>query len=249
MALRKASSSEQFIRGLRPCPARVCKPVILSASKRFTQPLTLWAVISVCPPTQTELKPSDLSKTARQRIRKQWLCPLRKPKVNSFRLKSAYGYINIETGKILALHHNSVARYIKLYKEKGMEGLYETRYHRQVIEMGAYKETIVENLTQNPVGSIAQAIDRIKSLTGIERKPTQVRNFMHRHGFKYRKLGAIPGKVNREKQKQFMQEVLNPAIVQAEKSGIELLFCDATHFTLSYGVVSSQDIFKNFSRS
>ncbi len=83
MALRTASSSEQSIMGLRPCPARVCKPLIPSASNRFTQPLTLWAVISVCSPTHAELNPSDLSNTARQHIRKQWLAPVRKPSVSS----------------------------------------------------------------------------------------------------------------------------------------------------------------------
>lgn len=88
MALRTASSSEQSIMGLRPCPGRVCKPSIPSVSNRFTQPLTLWAVISVSSPTRTELRPSDLSNTARQRIRKQWLSPVRKPNLRSFRSDS-----------------------------------------------------------------------------------------------------------------------------------------------------------------
>ena len=87
-ALRTASSSEQSMMGLRPCPGRVCKPLIPSDVNRFTQPLTLCAVISVCSPTQTELKPSDLSNTARQRMRKQWLSPLRKPKHSSNRSDS-----------------------------------------------------------------------------------------------------------------------------------------------------------------
>lgn len=95
IALRTASSSEQSIIGLRPCPGRVCKPWTPSASNRFTQPLTLWAVISVCSPTRTELKPSDLSNTARQRMRKQWLSPLRKPKASAFRSDSVNGSILI----------------------------------------------------------------------------------------------------------------------------------------------------------
>ena len=88
MALRTASSSEQSIMGLRPCPARVCSPLKPSDSKRFTQPLTLWAVISVCSPIWMELKPSDLSNTARQRMRKQWLSPKRKPRISSLRSDS-----------------------------------------------------------------------------------------------------------------------------------------------------------------
>lgn len=93
MALRTASSSEQSMMGLRPCPGRVCKPLIPSDSNRFTQPLTLWAVIPVCSPTHAELNPSDLSNTARQRIRKQWLAPVRKPSVSSPR--SDFVNINI----------------------------------------------------------------------------------------------------------------------------------------------------------
>lgn len=88
IALRTASSSEQSMMGLRPCPGRVYNPLIPSSVNRFTQPLTLWAVMSVCSPTRTELKPSDLSNTARQRMRKQWLSPVRKPKVSAFRSDS-----------------------------------------------------------------------------------------------------------------------------------------------------------------
>lgn len=88
IALRTASSSEQSMMGLRPCPGRVDRPLSPSDSNRFTQPLTLCAVISVCNPTCTELKPSDLSNTQRQRIRKQWESPLRKPNVSSFRSDS-----------------------------------------------------------------------------------------------------------------------------------------------------------------
>jgi transposase len=47
------------------------------------------------------------------------------------------------------------------------------------------EEIIIEDFNKNPVCSIAQAAARIKALTGIERKPTQVRAFMRRHGFKY----------------------------------------------------------------
>ncbi|MDR1348815.1 MAG: winged helix-turn-helix domain-containing protein [Prevotellaceae bacterium] len=80
---------------------------------------------------------------------------------------------------------------------------------------------------------MAEAISRIKELTGIERKPTQVRTFLHKHGFKYRKLSSTPGKADTEKQKQFLNETLTPAIEKTQKGEIKLLFCDAVHFTLS----------------
>ena len=79
MALRTTSSSVQSMIGLRPRPGRVCRPLMPSAKKRFTQKLTDTCDISVCRPMALLEKPADLSSTARQRIRKQWLEPLRKP--------------------------------------------------------------------------------------------------------------------------------------------------------------------------
>jgi hypothetical protein len=95
------------------------------------------------------------------------------------------------------------------------------------------KASIIEDFNKNSVCIVAQAAARIKELTGIERKPAQIRAFMRRHGFKYRKLAAIPGKLNPEKQKQILEEELNPAIEKAQKGGIKLLFCDAARFTMS----------------
>lgn len=79
MAMRTASSSEQSIMGLRPRPGRVSSPLMPSASKRCTQELTDMCVMSVCAPTSLEVSPLAFSNIARQRIRKAWLLPWRKP--------------------------------------------------------------------------------------------------------------------------------------------------------------------------
>lgn len=65
--------------GFRPRPGRVSRPLTLSASKRFTQELTDICVISVCTPTSWEVRPLAFSSIVRQRIRKAWLLPWRKP--------------------------------------------------------------------------------------------------------------------------------------------------------------------------
>lgn len=79
MAIRTASSSEQSMIGLRPRPDRVSKPLTPSVSNRFTQELTDIWVISVCTPTSLEVRPLAFRSIARQRIRKAWLLPVRKP--------------------------------------------------------------------------------------------------------------------------------------------------------------------------
>jgi hypothetical protein len=79
IAARTTSSSVQSIIGLRPRPGRVCKPAIPSDRKRFTQAFTDIKLIPVCSPAFAEEKPEALRRTTRQRIRKQWLMPVRKP--------------------------------------------------------------------------------------------------------------------------------------------------------------------------
>ena len=177
----------------------------------------------------------NLSEEEIQRLnyeRFQYPCAKIQKKMHAVYLK-ALGYTNTDAGKILDIHYNSVSRHIKIYEEKGLEGLYVSAYQSKESDMEAYKESIIEDFRKNPVCSIADAIGRISELTGIERKPTQVRSFLGRHGFKYRKLASIPGKVEVDIQKQFIEQELNPAIEKAKAGEIELLFCDAAHFTLS----------------
>jgi transposase len=102
----------------------------------------------------------------------------------------------VETGRILGIHPNTVVRYIKAYRAQGIEELYVTRYQGKSSRLEEHKTGIIEDFNKNPVCSIAQAIARIKELTGIERKPTRVRAFIYRHGSRYRKLASLPGKLN-----------------------------------------------------
>ncbi len=109
MAARTASSSEQSMTGFRPRPGRVFKPDIPSASKRFTQEFTEMCVISVCRPTSLEGKPWDFNRMARQRIRKQWLSPFRKPSSNCRRDSSVNDMVLIFA--IIVQFYNNVQRY------------------------------------------------------------------------------------------------------------------------------------------
>ena len=140
---------------------------------------------------------------------------------------------NAKIGVIVDVHPNSVSTYVKAYKQQGFDGLCRKNYQPQKSPLEEYSLSIIDDFSKNPICSINQAINRIKELTGIERKPTQVKAFLHRHGFVYRKMAAIPGKVDVDKQRQWIETDLNPVIEKAEQGKVELLFCDAAHFTLS----------------
>ncbi len=74
-----ASSSEQSIIGFLPRPGLVYKPLKPSERYLFNHEYTLMALISVSAPTALLDIPCDFNNIAWQRMRKQWLSPLRKP--------------------------------------------------------------------------------------------------------------------------------------------------------------------------
>ncbi len=113
MAMRTASSSEQSMMGFLPRPGRVSSPQTPSVSKRFTQELTDIWVIYVCNPTCSEVRPVDFSNTARQRIRKAWLLPWRKPSSNC-RRSWAVSCITFIFAIVVSVYVNNAQTYAKI---------------------------------------------------------------------------------------------------------------------------------------
>jgi transposase len=108
--------------------------------------------------------------------------------------------------------------------------LQDTPYCRKSVLEGD-AERIMSSLDQSPVHSIKEACTRIKEVCGISRQPTQVRSFLYRHGYRWRKMGQVPGRADPEKQKRWCDN-LQPCIHKANEGSCRLLFSDAVHFTL-----------------
>lgn len=147
-------------------------------------------------------------------------------------LKMSHKMSNESIGRIVCCHRNSVSNWVKAYQSGGISALLATNYYYPQSQLEQHKDIIQENLNNSPVQSIKEAVLRIKEVTGIIRKPTQVRAFLLKHGYRYRKMGQIPGKADAQKQEKWL-ESLQPYIQKAEKGECHLLFSDAAHFTLS----------------
>ncbi len=89
------SSSELSIIGFLPRPGLVYKPLKPSERYLFNQEYTLMALISVSSPTASLDMPCDFSSIAWQRMRKQWLSPLRKPSSSSIRSREDNSIVDI----------------------------------------------------------------------------------------------------------------------------------------------------------
>jgi transposase len=86
---------------------------------------------------------------------------------------------------------------------------------------------------KNPPATVAHAAEQIKKLTGIERKPSQVRKFLKRMGMKPRKMAAIPAKADPQVQQEFLKQKLLPTLEQAIAGQRAVFFVDASHFVLA----------------
>ena len=88
IACLTASSSEQFIIGLRPLPGRVFRPLTPSSVYRLSHLFTVCCSISVLSPTFVADMPPAFNSTARHRILKQCFSPKRYPLSSSDRYAS-----------------------------------------------------------------------------------------------------------------------------------------------------------------
>jgi transposase len=144
------------------------------------------------------------------------------------RLNCSYRTISLITG----LHHNMVTHWVRIYAREGISALKTNHYGTNKSELEAHATSLLAEFEAHPPRSAQEAADRIYELTNIRRSPQQVRVFLKAHDLKFRKCGHIPAKADPDKQQQWIDTELTPAIEAAKNQQIHLLFCDAAHFVL-----------------
>lgn len=103
------------------------------------------------------------------------------------------GLTREQAAQLAGLAVSSVQRIVSLYRDDGLDGLLKFgREYAPTSELAQHKDVIRASLEQRPVRTIAEACQRIKDLTGVERRPTQVRCFLKSIGLKWQRVRAIP---------------------------------------------------------
>ena len=120
----------------------------------------------------------------------------------------------------------TLVEYLRQYIEGGVERLKLNLYKGKNNELAEYRESLEEFFNANPPRSTKEAKNIIKERTGIKRGMTQVRIFLKRIGFKYRKVGTIPGKTvddkKIEEQENFKNEQLIPRLNEANNGARDI---------------------------
>jgi transposase len=116
----------------------------------------------------------------------------------------------VANGDILRLCRISKAsfhRYLHAYVTGGVESLKHLQPQRPRSALHRHRATIEAEFRHHPPATVAEAAARIEALTGIARRPTQVRQFLNALGMQPRKVGMIPAKADVEAQEAFKKMV------------------------------------------
>ena len=129
--------------------------------------------------------------------------------------------------KLCNISSVTLTTYLKQYRDDGIDRL-KLRLHKgKTNELNIHAESLEQYFIDNPPSSTKEALKVILDKTGIKRGITQVRVFLKRNGFSYRKTASIPGKAIDDdfiaKQNDFKANELEPVLDEA-KAGIREIF-------------------------
>jgi transposase len=82
------------------------------------------------------------------------------------------------TARLAGVSDATVDRYVALYRQGGLAALAELKWGSGASELMDHRESLEESFRNHPPHTVAEARQRIKDETGIERGPTQVRAFL-----------------------------------------------------------------------
>jgi transposase len=102
------------------------------------------------------------------------------------------GLTRQKAAEVARLGRATVQRYVAAYRDGGLDGLRRWDVKGPVSDLAAHAEAIRQELTRQPVRTVAEAASRVEALTGISRRPSQTRNFLKGLGLKCQRVRAIP---------------------------------------------------------
>ena len=89
------------------------------------------------------------------------------------------GLVYPEAARLAGVSEATVDRYVACYRQGGLEALRALNWGKSSTSaLVQHRASLEESFRQNPPHTVAEACQRIKDETGIERGPTQVRAFL-----------------------------------------------------------------------
>ena len=112
-----------------------------------------------------------------------------------------------QIAQLCAISANTLLSYLKLYQMGGVEALKHLNFHCPQSALSAHRDTIEAQVRAQPPQTINEAVAMLEALTGIRRRPTQVRLFLTHLGLHRRKVGVLPAKGDPDVQEEYQKKV------------------------------------------
>jgi len=139
-----------------------------------------------------------------------------------------YGLTYQEIAKLLMFDETSLSRYVKRFKEKGVEGLLKLNYAGHTTRLDLLEELTIKNyLRDNTKRTAKEICDYIYKTYGVCYSLVGAIKLLHRLGFTYKKPKIIPGKADKVKQEEFLKAYSQ--IKQNLSVNDQIYFGDSTH--------------------
>jgi transposase len=150
-----------------------------------------------------------------------------------------HGETHERIATLAGVSRSSVHRYVTDYLKGGLDLIRRNSYKGSVSQLDEQQASLEEYFDKHPPHTAKQAQQVIEQRTGIHRGLSQVRRFLKRLGLKPRKAAAIPvppkstPEEHAKKQAEFLEDELEPRLVEARAGRRQLLFVDASHFVFA----------------
>jgi transposase len=83
-----------------------------------------------------------------------------------------------EAARLASVSPATGDRIISMYRRGGLDALCQLHWHKPISELEAHHHTLEESFREQPPHTVNEACARIRELTGLQRRPTQVRRFL-----------------------------------------------------------------------
>ena len=137
-----------------------------------------------------------------------------------------------QVASILLLDEITLRRYVKSFKEKGLDGLLAFHYTGGQAKLTKVQELKLKNhLIESPhiYLTAKEVASFVKYHYGVKFSVIGTTKLLHRLGFVYKKPKLVPAKADLEAQQQFLNEYFK--LKEELEGGDNIYFLDATHPT------------------
>ena len=138
------------------------------------------------------------------------------------------GFTPTQISQALMLDETTLSRYVKTFKEKGVEGLLEVKYAGGKTRLTLCQEQELKvYLKENITRTAKEVVDYIFLTYKVNYSIIGTTKLLHRLGFTWKKPKIVPGKANKEKQEEFLKTY--NSLKESLNINDQIYFLDSTH--------------------